>query len=69
MTQIDLLNVCLNGSDADPIFEEFSFDVRPDLIVIRQHQLAERSIERMEKHGYRVQIMSFGAAIVVGSKC
>ncbi len=64
--KIDYLNVCVNGNAADPIFESFSFEPRPEFIMIRQPEFPENSIKQMERHGYRIYLC--GGA-VTGVKC
>ena len=50
--RIDCINCTLNGNTADIIFENFSFEPRPEVIMIRQHLLPRRTLERMEGLGY-----------------
>ena len=50
--RIDCINCVLNGNTADVIFEQFSFNPRPKVIMIRQHLLPRRTLERMEGLGY-----------------
>ena len=64
--KIDYLNVCVNGNAADPIFESFSFNPRPEFIMIRQPEFPENSIKQMERHGYRIYLC--GGA-VTGVRC
>ena len=51
--RIDCINCILNGNTADVIFEKFSFNPRPEVIMIRQHIFPQRTFERMEKLGYK----------------
>ena len=64
--RIDILNCVVNGNAADPIFEAFSFNPQPEFIMIRQPEFPEKSIKRMERHGYRIYLC--GGA-VMGVKC
>ena len=51
--RIDCINCVLNGNTADVIFSKFSFNPRPEVIMIRQHIFPERTFERMEQLGYK----------------
>ena len=64
--RIDILNCVLNGNAADPIFEKFSFNPRPEFIMIRQPYYPDAAIGRMKSHNYK--IYACGGA-VMGVRC
>ena len=61
--RIDIMNCVLNGN-ADPIFENFSFEPSPEFIMIRQSGYPDIALDRMQAHGYRC--FACGGAIMGG---
>ena len=64
--RIDIMNCVLNGNAADRIFESFSFNPRPEFIMIRQPHYPDAAIEKMKNEGYK--IYACGGAIM-GVRC
>ena len=64
--RIDIMNCVLNGNTADPIFKSFSFNPRPEFIMIRQPHYPDTAIEKMKNQGYK--IYACGGA-VMGVRC
>jgi len=65
-SQIDNLSISFNGNAADSIFEAWSFNPRPRLIVIRQPPIPLKAIKKMELHNYEVHLCNGN---VIGFKC
>ena len=51
--RIDIMNVVLN-SNADVIFDCFSFNPRPEFIIIGQPGYPDKTVRKMREIGYRV---------------
>ena len=52
--RIDCINCVVNGNVADSIFAEFSFNPRPEVIMIRQGEFPEKAFEILKAQNYKV---------------
>ena len=52
--RIDCINCVLNGNTADAIFAAFSFNPRPEVVMIRQGEFPEKAFEVLKAQNYKV---------------